>query len=259
MRGTICRLAAVTAAFSFWTAPAWASPIIDGVFDRTGEWAGHFVAEDTGQENHLGPGDGGQLYDAEYLGLVIEGGSVYFGLQTGHQVATNTVLPAGDFAFDIGSDGTWDYAIDFLITGGTVNYSLIDMRGTSLVDYSDTVATHAWRDVRYSSNAISSPFEAIYTTGDVLATFSGAYSDSAVDAYGQQSYVLEGMFDLSLFDILPGQSVTMHWTMACGNDYLETDPTQPVSEPVTMLLFGSGLMALASLRRKREKAHRSRY
>jgi PEP-CTERM motif len=47
----------------------------------------------------------------------------------------------------------------------------------------------------------------------------------------------------------PVSEYGFHWGMTCGNDVIEG--SAPVPEPATMMLFGSGLIGLAALGRKR--------
>jgi hypothetical protein len=219
------------------TGNSMAIPTIDGTFNLS-EWAGYY-AEDDGvryYDGFVNPGWGGQNFDVEYLGLYITSDEVYFGLQTGFDVAAADVsgYRPGDFALDVNGDGTYDYAIDFSISETTASFSLYDVT--------------SWKDSDYFSTA--NPFE----MGEYkhVADFTGAFGSGeyANNIDGGTSYVLEGSFDLILLDAYTGNDIGIHWTMQCGNDYLN-QTSAPVPEPATMLLFGCGLIGLATVGRKK--------
>ena len=215
---------------------------IDGNFGL-GEWSGSYAAEDgVGPGGYVGPGYGGQLFDVEYLGLRVDAGTVYFGLQTGFNLRdgvtySGTHYGAGDLALDVTNDGDYDYAIRFDLSGITPALTLYDVT--------------TWQNVMYPQHAIADPYR--YDTGsEVLgATFNADYSHG-VPINGKTSYVLEGSFALSNL-VYAGGPLGLHWTMECGNDYLNTT-TSPVPEPGTIFLLGFGLIGCSAwgvIRRRR--------
>ena len=80
------------------------------------------------------------------------------------------------------------------------------------------------------------------------------YTSSPINSH----YVMEGKIPLDTlglsYDGSGDSDVWIHWSMACGNDYLnmkgDVNP-YVVPEPASMILFGSGLLGLAGLRRKK--------
>jgi hypothetical protein len=106
-------------------------------------------------------------------------------------------------------------------------------------------------------------FGSIFMSGDENGRWGGFRDDQAYrGGYGSVYADATAVLDFSLGDnstltfTFPNlgnvDRMGYHWTMACGNDVVEGGGTS-APEPATMLLLGSGLLALAGYGRKKFK------
>ena len=235
-------------------APLNAQVLVDNFDDGT--WS--VITED---ENGTTPGGGGQAFDAEYLVYKIDGNILSIGLQsgfdliTGEQDLNSKDYWAGDLAlsFDgiVTGDATamansYEYGIDFgLYTADYGGIAVGGEPGTPGVDDAGVYSDPVWdNDIYYSSAA--SPFamdSGTFETG-LITNESGSEDDSFYRAVSFDLTQL-GLTDLS------NLTMDMHWTMSCGNDFINGSGNISVPEPTLIWLLGSGLALMGFARRKK--------
>ncbi len=227
----------------------------------------------------IGPGGGGQSFNAEYIGLFIDDQYLYFGLKTGFNLKDGvdycgSQYDAGDIAIDFSQDLATDPDFEFGIDldderiGKT---SLWEVNNWTSPGFTNSAPFQIAKNDNDKSNdglfiayaTTKKNWSNMLSTGknnvDYFARFSG---------HGDSSDVFEGKIKLSLLQKkltsinLNGDSsyyATIHWTMSCGNDYLnktikytpDRSSNNPVPEPATILLFGMGLLGAGVLGRKK--------
>lgn len=204
-------------------------PGIAGVYVFQEDWVG--------DDGFVGPGYGGQNYDVEAILLTLDEDYLYLAISTGFPREGRNSWDAGDIAFDVGSDGVWDYAL--------VLSNYVDGDNSRSVTVGGFYEVRSWADVYFEEHRESNPFR--MEEGTLIATIDFVYED---DPYQDDfaRYFIEAAIPL---DLLGSTKITVNWTMECGNDYGRVRTQLP--EPASILLVGSGVLVFAALLRKKYK------
>lgn len=148
--------------------------------------------------------------------------------------------------FDVATSFGYEFALDLSDTVGDFSYNLVDLRSDS------AMTTTAYYEQNEDSFPSSDPWR--YKSGGTILEsgtylFESGLTDAQVGFIGGSHYAISGL-DLSFLAGIDVEEFVVHFTMGCGNDNLMGTASAPVPEPCTMLLFGTGLVSFASIRKK---------
>jgi len=230
-----------------------ASAGVLGVFDGTWTQAG---ADDPaiGAGGYVGPGYGGQAFDAEYLFYKQSGSILTIGLQSGFDLVDGHVYYdgrhyyAGDLALSFDGDaGIYEYAIDFGLLTKDYYGDKVDAGSGTGVDAAGLYSVSQWNnDMVPGHVGQATPFA---MDGGAFVRSLLSNQTGSGTAGGATSYYRIVSFDLAGLGLGPDMNV--HWTMSCGNDVINGKGTVSVPEPGSLALLGAGLLGLVLVRRRR--------
>ncbi len=196
-----------------------------------------------GANSYLNPGYGGQKYDAEAIYVDWDSTNVYVGLFTGLPPGTknrNGDYAPGDFAFDFGIDGVYEFG---LVTTGTAGKIVGRL-------YKQVTWGHGLWDTVTPTAVLDGTLAGIGNLAYLSAGFKkiGAYKNDT-------HYFIEASIPIDAFGTYwgpdgPNQKFYLQWTMYCGNDVIGVDPPAQVPEPASGLLVALGMGSLAWMRRR---------
>jgi len=208
-----------------------------------------------GSGAYLNPGYGGQAYDAEAIYVKVSGSAIHVAVITGRD-PNATGWRWGDIALDFGNDGSFEYGMIARSDAGQHSSSGIGLAG-------EVYQVDAWNVGIWDAPSDHSPnpttdyaneHPTSVMTGTKLGEGEFAFSAMTGDvgALGGQHWFMEALIPVGFLDeSLLSQPFTAHWTMGCANDWIQVDPLiAAVPEPVSLSLFGLGLLGLFRGRRK---------
>ncbi len=227
--------------------------------------------DNAGDSGYLGPNQGGQNYDAEFLGMALQGSTLYVAIVTGQRPDNGlTRFSPGDIHLTI--DGV-EYGIE--VGGGTgaavtegdagATYNLNGSGWTTSVAATNPLQTagSVWTNTDWIADPIAPQTDVqMKITGSSTQVGTADYVYTANTVTNQHA-IIELALDISNLLGEDGEGlIGIYWSPSCGNDvvqalHLASIPTTEVPEPGTALVWPLGVGAMAGVRYRKKLARRA--
>jgi hypothetical protein len=196
-----------------------------------------WMSEDTNDLTnslYLGPNNGGQNYDAEFMAAALQGDRLFLAIVSGQRPDNGASNYApGDIRIETGSGvygievgggayGSGDAGLFIVESAPGTTYSLYSSGHTSGVNYLIAqVAGSVWRDATWQLDPIA-PGEYVQqiTGGTEVGTADYHFTRNS---FGSQHSIIELSLPVSYIGGL-NQILDIYWRPSCGNDELHVGP-----------------------------------
>lgn len=225
--------------------------------------------DNAGDSGYLGPNQGGQNYDAEFLGAALQGTTLYLAIVTGQRPDNGAQkYGPGDIRLTIGGI---DYGVEVgggagggaggaIAEGATGSTYTLNGSGWT-TGHADAAAAQTAGSVWLGADWIDDPIAPatpvqmeVNGSSTQVGTADYVYTRNSVTS---QHAIIEMALDISgLLDEDGETNIGIHWSPSCGNDVVQaffTASSETIPEPGSALVWLAGFGVAAGVRYRRKR------